>query len=137
MKRFEVKDVYISDVVLGKDYAPKRKFNIQVELNFEAQQNLRDPGPTTEELAEQLGDEIARAFSSTTIFTGAGANLDKAGADLDKKEIIIRPTESDAFGWYELNAYNQKVAEDIKKAYQDGRTERNIDEGNPVGDYQI
>ena len=112
MSRFEVKEVYISDVVLNEsDYTPKRKLNIQVELNFEAQQNLRDAGPSPEELAKELGDTVAKAFSKTTVFTGSGATM-------EKKEIVIRPTEG-VFGWYELDAYNRKIAEETERAYKE------------------
>ena len=107
MSRFEVKEVHISDVVLNEsDYTPKRKLNIQVELNFEAQQNLRDSGPTPEQLARELGNTVAQAFARTTVYTGGGMAM-------DKKEIVIRPTE-DTFGWYELNIYNQKLAEEVE-----------------------
>lgn len=105
MSRFEIKEVHISDIVLDKEsYAPKRKLNIQVELNFEAQPNIKHNNfPTPEQLAKEIGDEVTKALSNTTCYTSVMT-------DVQKNEIIIRPIEN-GFGWCELNTFNQKIEE--------------------------
>jgi hypothetical protein len=113
MSKFEVKDIYISDLVLDPNrYSPKRTLNIQVELNYEAQVSFRATNPTPEEVAKELGDTIAQSFLDTPHVWGGNTT------NMEKKEILIRPKEKPGFGWYDLKEFNEKISAEIKEAYE-------------------
>ena len=99
-EQFKVEEMHVSNCVLDKDsYTPYRCLNIRVKMEYEAQQNLRSPGPTIDDYAEKFGKVMAEAFKSANAWNGSLEENDKFQITCEPMEKTPPPSK---FGWFKV-----------------------------------
>ena len=61
MNKIEVK-INTSKVILKEDNIPFRRFNIEVDLCVEVEQNISSIVKSEDDLAKEIGEAVSRAF---------------------------------------------------------------------------
>jgi len=104
MKRYEPISAHLSNALIStEDFIPYKMMNIQLRVNFEAQQDLRAVGPNMDELGDQFAAEMKELFVNNFTILVPDEN------DAKKMTIEIKESEDKAkFGWYELYNKNRE-----------------------------
>jgi hypothetical protein len=100
---YEVISAHLSNALLSPDEMNVYKIlNIQVKVNFEAQQDLRAVGPSNEDVANEFAASMKELFLNNLLILGPdNENAKKVTIDIKESE------DKSKFGWFEL--YNKNA----------------------------